>query len=78
MAPNEKLYYGIVVLIAAVSVLLSPFFYVRSGTGCGKPKARKPVAWRLIIASYVIMGALLLAVAYVIFLSSKPRAASAH
>ena len=61
MAPTEKLYYSIVVLVAAVSVLLSPFFYVRSNN---EPKIRKPVAWRLIIASYLIIGTILLALAY--------------
>lgn len=68
MSPNDKIYYSVVVLIAAVSVLLSPFFYVRragSGKVTGQPK--KPVAWRLILASYVIVGAILLALAYVIF-----------
>ena len=65
MAPTEKLYYSIVVLVAAVSVLLSPFFYVRRGSGAAK--GRKPVAWRWIIASYLIIGGVLLALLYVIF-----------
>ena len=65
MSPTEKLYYSGVVLVSAISVLLSPFFYVRRGNSTAK--VRKPVAWRWIIASYLIIGGVLLALLYVIF-----------
>ena len=29
--PAEKIYYAAIILLSAVSVLLSPFFYVRRG-----------------------------------------------
>ncbi|WP_037587101.1 hypothetical protein [Stenoxybacter acetivorans] len=64
MSPTEKWYYGAVILIAAVSVLLSPFFYIQRGKSA---RVQKPVVWRWIVGSYLIIGAILLCVFYSLF-----------
>ena len=60
---TEKIYYTIVILVSALSVLLSPFFYIRRG----KPQSSRPAArvgWWLIIASNILVVLILLAVWY--------------
>lgn len=58
---NEKTYYAVVVLIAAASMLLSPFFYMRSGKRQSKPW--QPAQWKLITAVNLATAAAL-ALAY--------------
>lgn len=57
---REKIYYTAVVLVAAVSVLLSPFFYIR-GT---QQKALKNQQrnWRKIVAANILTALILLTV----------------
>ncbi|QEY26579.1 hypothetical protein D0T92_08585 [Neisseria zalophi] len=57
---REKIYYTVVVLVAAVSVLLSPFFYIRSGQR-NKLK-NQPRNWRKIMAANILTALILLAV----------------
>ena len=60
---TEKIYYSIIILVSALSVLLSPFFYIRRG----KPQSSRPAArmgWWLIIAGNILVALVLLAVWY--------------
>ena len=60
---TEKIYYTIIILVSALSVLLSPFFYIRRG----KPQISPPAArmgWWLIIASNIMVALVLFAVWY--------------
>ena len=63
MAP-EKIYYAVVVLVCAASMLLSPFFYVRrsrNGLKITPPRKRQ---WRAIVAANLITCLILLLVWY--------------
>ena len=60
---TEKIYYTIIILVSALSVLLSPFFYIRRGKlQSSRPAAR--MGWWLIIASNILVALVLLAVWY--------------
>ncbi|MDO5059612.1 MAG: hypothetical protein Q4D82_06670 [Neisseria sp.] len=63
---TEKLYYAAVVLISAVSILLSPFFYMKMAGGSRKVPRPKPTAksWRIIAAGNLLAAAGLFAVWY--------------
>lgn len=62
---TEKLYYAAVVLVSAVSILLSPFFYMKMlPGGRKKPNAPRPKRWPVVIASNLLAAAALLAVWY--------------
>ena len=58
---TEKIYYAAVILISAISILLSPFFYVRRSK-------RPPLAhvvrrqWKIVLVSNVVIALILLAV----------------
>ncbi|MFC3875197.1 hypothetical protein [Neisseria musculi] len=58
---REKIYYAAVILISAVSILLSPFFYVRRTR---KPQNAQPAErrWRAVVAGNLLMVLALLAV----------------
>ncbi|WP_373747047.1 hypothetical protein [Neisseria dentiae] len=57
---REKIYYAAVIFISAVSILLSPFFYVRRTRRPqnGHPAERR---WRAVIAGNILMVLALLA-----------------
>lgn len=57
---REKIYYAAVILISAVSILLSPFFYVSRGKRLLKPAGSR--SWRKVIAGNILMALILLAV----------------
>ncbi|KPN74949.1 hypothetical protein [Neisseria sp. 74A18] len=57
---REKIYYAAVILVSAVSILLSPFFYVSRGKQNAKPAGSR--SWMKIIAGNILMAAVLLAV----------------
>ena len=65
--PTEKIYYAILVLISAISILLTPFFYIR------RPQHAQPKPiqqqWLLIIISNTIMVIIILALWYCYFKS---------
>ena len=60
MAP-EKIYYAAVILISAVSILLSPFVAVRSRK---RAKTGREIRkdWKLVAVSNLVMAALLLVI----------------
>lgn len=55
---TEKIYYAVIILIAAASMLLSPFFYIRKSrnTAGFRPQPRR---WKPIAAANLIMTAAL-------------------
>lgn len=57
--PPEKIYYAVIILISAVSILLSPFFYVRATK---RVKSRHEIKndWKMVVISSVIMFVVLL------------------
>ncbi|MDO5070075.1 MAG: hypothetical protein Q4D78_07750 [Neisseria zoodegmatis] len=57
---REKIYYAAVILISAISILLSPFFYVSRGKRLLKPADSR--SWRKIIAGNILMALVLLVV----------------
>ncbi|EGV34682.1 Uncharacterised protein [Neisseria weaveri] len=59
----EKIYYAAVILISAVSILLSPFFYVRRISSAKNRKADKK-DWKIILASNILIAVILIAVWY--------------
>lgn len=58
---REKIYYAVAVLVSAVSVLISPFFYVRRERQL-KNGGNQTRHWRVIAASSLITVSALLAV----------------
>ncbi|ASP17429.1 hypothetical protein ACG2K1_07365 [Neisseria sp. 23W00296] len=65
--PTEKIYYAAVILLSAVSILLSPFFYVRrSRTALTvRPPTRRQ--WYWVLAVNTVLCAVLLAAWYLWF-----------
>ncbi|MDO4696965.1 MAG: hypothetical protein Q4A49_05545 [Neisseria sp.] len=62
---TEKLYYAALMLICAVSILLSPFFYMRMLPGSRKtPPVFRPKRWPAIIVGNITAILALLAVWY--------------
>ncbi|EGZ51245.1 hypothetical protein [Neisseria wadsworthii] len=57
--PPEKIYYAVIILISAISILLSPFFYVQTKK---RIKTRHEIKndWKIIAISSVIMFIVLL------------------
>ncbi|ASK28269.1 hypothetical protein [Neisseria chenwenguii] len=55
---TEKIYYAVIVLICAASMLLSPFFYIRRSRS-GTEVRRRPMRWKIIIFSNLVMIAAL-------------------
>lgn len=55
----EKIYYSIVILISALSILLSPFFYIRRGKRPAQGTVRKQ--WKIVAASNIIVVLILIA-----------------
>ena len=62
--PAEKIYYAILVLISALSILLTPFFYIRRPQRTRIAPQKMRLHWLLIMISNVIMVAVLLAIWY--------------
>ena len=62
--PAEKIYYAIIILLSAVSVLLSPFFYVRRSRNGLKITPSRKRQWRAIVAATLITCLILLLVWY--------------
>ncbi|MDO1509141.1 MULTISPECIES: hypothetical protein [unclassified Neisseria] len=57
---KEKIYYAAVILISAVSVLLSPFFYVRRGNTVNSRHAKRQ--WKTVWISNILITLILLAI----------------
>lgn len=49
---KEKIYYAVIILISAVSILLSPFVYARRGRPTANGQ-RMPTHWRIIFISNI-------------------------
>ena len=61
-APNamttEKIYYSIVIVLSAVSILMSPFFYIKRGKAAATP-ANVQRQWKTVmISNILILGGL--------------------
>jgi hypothetical protein len=56
---TEKIYYAVVILLTAVSVLLSPFFYLQRAK---RPSGARSRQWRIVLISNVITLLMLLLV----------------
>lgn len=61
MMGNEKFYYAALVLLCAVSMLLSPFFFVSRGK---RPPPAAALRWRTIAAVNLLTALTLAAVWY--------------
>lgn len=61
---HEKIYYAIVVLISAISILLSPFFYIKRSRKSKPPTQVFPKKWRIfwIVISYVLIITLVIGI----------------
>ncbi|MFS6938370.1 hypothetical protein [Neisseria animaloris] len=57
---KEKIYYAAVILISAVSVLLSPFFYVRRGNTVNGRHVKRQ--WKTVWVSNILIALILLAI----------------
>ena len=55
---TDKIYYAVIILICAASMLLSPFFYIRR-TLDGAQLRQRPKNWKPIIFANLIMIAAL-------------------
>ena len=55
---TDKIYYAVIILICAASMLLSPFFYIRH-TRDGAQLRQRPKNWKPIIFANLIMIAAL-------------------
>ena len=55
---TEKIYYTIIILVSALSVLLSPFFYIRRTRNATEVR-QQPQRWTPIIIANLIMIAAL-------------------
>ena len=62
--PAEKIYYAVIISLSAVSVLLSPFFYVRRGRNGLKITPPRKRQWQVIVAANLITCLILLLVWY--------------
>ena len=62
--PAEKIYYAVIILLSTVSVLLSPFFYVRRSRNGLKITPLRKRQWRVIVAANLITCLILLLVWY--------------
>ena len=51
---TEKIYYAVIILLCAASMLLSPFFYIRR-TRSGAELRRTPRQWKPIIIANLVM-----------------------
>ena len=51
---TEKIYYAMIILLGAASMLLSPFFYIRR-TRSGAELRRTPRQWKPIIIANLVM-----------------------
>lgn len=51
---TEKIYYAVIILLCAASMLLSPFFYVRR-TRSGAELRHAPRQWKPIIIANLVM-----------------------
>lgn len=55
---TEKIYYSIVIVLSAVSVLMSPFFYIKRGKTAANP-ANVQRQWKTVmISNILILGGL--------------------
>lgn len=55
---THKIYYAVIILVCAASMLLSPFFYIRR-TRSGAELRRAPRQWKPILFANIIMIAAL-------------------
>ena len=55
---TEKIYYAVIILLCAASMLLSPFFYVRRTRAVTPVRHRRQ--WKVIAVSNLLMIAVLL------------------
>lgn len=55
---THKIYYAVIILVCAASMLLSPFFYIRR-TRSGTELRRAPRQWKPILFTNIIMIAAL-------------------
>ncbi|MRN39250.1 hypothetical protein CRG49_005390 [Neisseria sp. N95_16] len=55
---TEKIYYAVIILICAASMLLSPFFYIRRTRNAAEVR-QQPQRWMPIIIANLIMIAAL-------------------
>jgi len=55
---THKIYYAVIILVCAASMLLSPFFYIRR-TRSGSELRRAPRQWKPILFANIIMIAAL-------------------
>ncbi|HFC8497623.1 TPA: hypothetical protein ACFP3W_001851 [Neisseria subflava] len=55
---THKIYYAVIILVCAASMLLSPFFYIRR-TRSGSKLRRAPRQWKPILFANIIMIAAL-------------------
>ena len=55
---THKIYYAVIILVCAASMLLSPFFYIRR-TRSGTELRRAPRQWKPILFANIIMIAAL-------------------
>ncbi len=51
---THKIYYAVIILVCAASMLLSPFFYIRR-TRSGSELRRAPRQWKPILFANIIM-----------------------
>jgi len=51
---TEKIYYAVIILLCAASMLLSPFFYIRR-TRSGTELRHAPRQWKPIIIANLVM-----------------------
>ena len=51
---THKIYYAVIILVCAASMLLSPFFYIRC-TRSGTELRRAPRQWKPILFANIIM-----------------------
>ena len=63
--PTEKIYYAVVILLAAVSVLLSPFFYIRRNRKQPPNPRLAKRQWNIVLISNLLIIAGLIAAWYI-------------
>lgn len=62
MMEREKIYYAAVIFISTVSILLSPFFYIRRTHRPENGRSAKRRRWCAVAAGNILMASALLAV----------------